>query len=82
MQKKQVKLPNSAYEIYQNHRDESLYPLMLSTFLLSSNSQFECSRAVRMLRDWLSDYKVMNQIAKHKYQGLIPKVLKNLFSLF
>lgn len=55
---------------------------MLSAFLLSSNSQFECNRAVRMLRDWLSDYKIMNQIAKHKYQIHIPKILQNLYTLF
>ena len=55
---------------------------MLSTFLLTSTSQFECNRAVRMLRDWLSDYKVMNQIAKHKFQNHIPKILQNLYTLF
>lgn len=36
MQAKQVKGPNTAYEIYQNNRDDAFYPLMLSAFIINS----------------------------------------------
>lgn len=55
---------------------------MLSTFLFTTKSQFESNRTVRLLCDWLDDFKVMNQILKHKYIGQIPKILKNVFALY
>ena len=75
-------MPNTAYEIYHFHKEQIHYPLMLSSFLLNSDSQFQSNRAVLLLCDFLNDFKVMNQILKHKFANQIPKVLKNLCTLY
>jgi hypothetical protein len=51
---------------------------MLACSLARANDQFEQTRAMKMLGEWVPEYDKLSEIMKYKYAHYIPKIQKIL----
>ena len=64
------------------HQNDTQYPFMIACSLARANDQFEQTRAMKMLGEWVLDYDKLSEIMKYKYAQYIPKIQKILLTKY
>ena len=65
----------SSFLINYKYESDPQYPYLLALNLNRTSDQFEETRSMKMLAEWLEDYSKLSEILKYKYSPFLLMLL-------